>query len=98
MALLGGVQRRDLPGQIVIPGPGGELVDAHRHTHPKAISDQPERSADPGVLPVMQKVCRTSDFEIGRGYVKQTWICRGDRSTCRQRLTAEGRTRSMRRR
>ena len=31
MTLLGGVQRRDLPGQIVIPRPGGELVDAHRH-------------------------------------------------------------------
>jgi hypothetical protein len=36
MALLGGVQRRDLPGQIVIPRPGAELVNAHRHTPPKA--------------------------------------------------------------
>jgi hypothetical protein len=33
MALLGGIQRRDLPGQIVIPRPGAELVDAHRHNH-----------------------------------------------------------------
>ena len=31
MALLGGVQGGDLPGQVVIPRPGGELVDAHRH-------------------------------------------------------------------
>jgi hypothetical protein len=36
MALLGGIQRRDLPGQIVIPRPGAELVNAHRHTPPKA--------------------------------------------------------------
>jgi hypothetical protein len=33
MALLGGVQCGDLPGQIVIPRSGGQLVDAHRHTH-----------------------------------------------------------------
>ena len=33
MALLGGIQRRDLPGQIVVPRPGAELVDAHRHNH-----------------------------------------------------------------
>ena len=32
MTLLGGIQRRDLPGQIVVPRPGAELVDAHRHT------------------------------------------------------------------
>jgi hypothetical protein len=31
MALLGGVQCGDLPSQIVIPRPGGELVDAHSH-------------------------------------------------------------------
>ena len=35
MALLGGIQCRDLPGQIVIPRPGAELVDAHRHSHPR---------------------------------------------------------------
>ena len=33
MALLGGIQRRDLPGQVVVPRPGGELVNAHRHNH-----------------------------------------------------------------
>jgi hypothetical protein len=31
VALLGGVQRRYLPGQIVVPRPGAELVNAHRH-------------------------------------------------------------------
>ena len=37
MTFLGRIQRSDLPGQIVIPGPGGELVEAHRHTHPKGV-------------------------------------------------------------
>ena len=36
MALLGGIQRRDLPGQIVVPRPGAELVNAHRHNPLKA--------------------------------------------------------------
>jgi hypothetical protein len=31
MALLGGIQRHDLPGQIVIPRPSAELVNTHRH-------------------------------------------------------------------
>jgi hypothetical protein len=31
MTFLGGIQRRYLPGQIVVPRPGAELVDAHRH-------------------------------------------------------------------
>jgi hypothetical protein len=35
--LLGRVQGRHLPGQIVIPRPRSELVDAHRHTHPKGV-------------------------------------------------------------
>jgi hypothetical protein len=33
MTLLGSVQCCDLPGQIVVPRPGAQLVDAHRHTH-----------------------------------------------------------------
>jgi hypothetical protein len=37
VTFLGRIQRRDLPGQIVIPGPRCELVEAHRHTHPKGI-------------------------------------------------------------
>ena len=36
MALLGGIQRRDLPSQVVVPRPGAELVDAHRHNPLKA--------------------------------------------------------------
>ena len=66
MALPGGIQRRHLPGQIVIPPPGGELVDAHRHNPRKVrrlLGGQPQRPAG-----LVQKVCRTSDLEIGRGY------------------------------
>ena len=37
VTFLGRIQRSDLPGQIVIPRPGSELVDAHRHTHPKGV-------------------------------------------------------------
>ena len=33
MTLFGGIQRRYLPGQIVVPRPGAELVNTHRHTH-----------------------------------------------------------------
>ena len=32
MALVGGVQRGDLPGQVVVPRPRRQLVDRHRHT------------------------------------------------------------------
>ena len=37
MTFLGRVQRRDLPGQVVITGSRCELVEAHRHTHPKGV-------------------------------------------------------------
>ena len=33
VALLGGVERRNLPCQVVVPRPGAELVDTHRHNH-----------------------------------------------------------------
>ena len=33
VALLGGIQRRDLPCQVVVPRPCAELVNAHRHNH-----------------------------------------------------------------
>jgi hypothetical protein len=33
VALLRRIQRGHLPGQVVIPRPGGQLVHAHRHTH-----------------------------------------------------------------
>ena len=35
MAFISGIQCRDLSGQVVVPRPGGELVDAHRHIPPK---------------------------------------------------------------
>ena len=37
VTFLGRIQGCDLPGQIVIPGPSCELVEAHRHTHPKGV-------------------------------------------------------------
>jgi hypothetical protein len=46
--LVGGVQGSDLPGQIVITGPGGELVEAHSHT-PERQTRPPRRSRRPGV-------------------------------------------------
>ena len=32
VTLRGGIQRRHLPRQVVVPRPGGQLVDAHRHS------------------------------------------------------------------
>ena len=66
MALRGGIQRRDLPSQIVVPRPGAELVNAHRHNHPKAPTALPAVSAIPKLPGLVQKVCRTSDREIER--------------------------------
>jgi hypothetical protein len=37
MTFLGRIQRRDLPGQVVITGPCRQLVEAHRHTDPKGV-------------------------------------------------------------
>jgi hypothetical protein len=61
MALRGGIQRRDLPGQIVVPRPGAELVNAHRHTHPKAPTVL-RRSCDPKPPGLVQKVYWTCDL------------------------------------
>ena len=88
MTFLGRIQRRDLPGQVVISGPGCELVEAHRHTHPKGYMP-PERSGRPELLPTVHRVCGTSDLEIGWGYVKQVDIVCDDRWTRRQRHRAE---------
>jgi hypothetical protein len=66
MTLLGGVQRRYLPGQIVVPRSGAELVDAHRH-NPERRTGSTWRSAKPGEVPVMHGVYRTSDFGFSRG-------------------------------
>ena len=48
MTFLGRIQGGDLPGQIVIAGPGCELVHAHRHTHPKGVHAAGAVRADPG--------------------------------------------------
>jgi hypothetical protein len=55
MTLLSGIQRRDLPGQIVVPRPGAELVNAHRHNHQRETGPI-SRSAKREPVPVMQKV------------------------------------------
>jgi hypothetical protein len=70
MTFLGGVQGSHLPGQIVIPGSRCQLVEAHRHSHPKGYKP-PGRSGQPEPTPGVHEVCGTSDFEIGWGYVKQ---------------------------
>jgi hypothetical protein len=66
MTLLGRVQGCDLPGQVVIPGPGCELVQAHRHTHPKGVH------AACAVMPTrvtsgVHEVCPTSNSENETG-------------------------------
>ena len=47
MTLLGRIQGSDLPGQIVITRPGGELMQTHRHT-PERPPHPPRRSHRPG--------------------------------------------------
>ena len=68
VTFLGRIQRRDLPGQIVIPRPGCELVQAHRHTHPKGVhaagAVRPTRATS-GV----HEVCWTWKLWGSRGYV-----------------------------
>jgi hypothetical protein len=59
-----------MPRGVVISGPGCELMEAHRHTHPKGYKP-PGRSGQPELLPVVHGVCPTSDIEIGKGYIKQ---------------------------
>ena len=61
VTFLGRIQGRDLPGQIVITGPGCELVEAHRHTHPKGVHAA-GRSGRPELLPTVHRVCHTSDL------------------------------------
>ena len=58
MTFLGCIQRRHLPGQVVIPRPGGELVHTHRHTHPKGYMPS-GRSGRPELVPAVHGVCRT---------------------------------------
>ena len=39
VAAFGGVHGRDLTGEVVVPGPGGDAVEGHRHTLPKPIEE-----------------------------------------------------------
>jgi hypothetical protein len=55
MTLLSRVQRRHLPGQIVIPRPSGELVHTHRHK-PQSRFRARGGHADPGVCPRVHQV------------------------------------------
>ena len=48
MTFLGRIQRGDLPGQVVLVASRCELVDAHRHTHPKGDTYRLAGHADPG--------------------------------------------------
>jgi hypothetical protein len=68
VTLLGRVQRRNLPRQVVIARPGRELMQAHSHTHPKGVPG-PGRSGRPELLPVVHHVCSARSFESSRGYV-----------------------------
>ena len=63
------IQRSDLPGQVVIPRACSELVNAHRHTHPKGYMPS-QRSRRPGVHPSVHGVCRIGISEMDRGYVE----------------------------
>src|SRR4029453_1047094 len=48
--LVGRVQGSDLPGKVVVTGPGGELVQAHGPTTERQFRP-PRRSRRPGYLP-----------------------------------------------
>jgi hypothetical protein len=67
VTFLSGIQRRHLPGQIVIPRPGGELVHTHSH-NPKWRFRARGGHANPGVRPRVHQVCSTRSFESSRGY------------------------------
>jgi hypothetical protein len=69
MALFGGIQRRDLPGQIVVPDPALSFVNAHRHNPPRR--QRRCRRSHPKPPGLVQKVWGTADLEIEREYAKQ---------------------------
>jgi hypothetical protein len=57
-AFFGRIQGRHLPGQVVVPRPSGQLVDAHRHASQKTASPR-WRSPSTAARPGMKEVCRT---------------------------------------
>jgi hypothetical protein len=79
VTFLGRIQRRDLPGQVVIPGSRGQLVEAHRHTHPKGVhaagAVRPTRVTSDGawgVLDLRSSIASLAD---------ENWWCRPVTST-----------------
>ena len=55
VTLRGGIQRRHLPRQIVVPRPGSELMNAHRHS-PQRRQRRCRRSHDPRPPGLVQEV------------------------------------------
>ena len=55
-------------------------------TTPEGVPRRCGGQVDARVNPTMQKVCGTSDLEIGWGYVKQVEIVSDDRSSRRNGL------------
>ena len=67
VSLVGRVQGSDLPGQIVITRPGGELVQTHGHTSERQFRP-PRRSRQPGVPSVSALgVSKSGSSAAGRG-------------------------------
>ena len=70
MTFFGRVQGRDLPGQVVISGPGGELVDAHGHTQRKGVhaarAVRPTRATSGGAWGVSAMTLRRAEGGTSR--------------------------------
>ena len=64
--LVGRVQGRDLPGQVVITGPGGELVQTHRHVSLSPVTSA-QWSPPGGYIPAVHQVCPTRALRVGGG-------------------------------
>ena len=96
MTLLGRIQRRHLPGQIVIPRPAVSLCTLIVTTPKRRLHAARGGHADPGYLPAVHQVCGTSDLEIGWGYVEQVEIVGNDRSSRRMGLGLSERPVSIR--
>jgi hypothetical protein len=79
VSLIGRVQGSDLPGQIVITRPGGQLVETHRHIHPKGVraarAVRPARATSGGASGVSD--LRSSIASLA----DENWGCRPVTST-----------------
>jgi hypothetical protein len=67
VAALGRIQRRDLPGQVVVPRPCRQLMDRHRHTRPKS-SERDQRSGQPTEKPENARGVSGMRGASGAGY------------------------------